>query len=163
MPTSLQPLRIAIVGAGKIGSAFAFHLVQVGGHEVTAIARPGSARLDELERDQSIVTVEGERACVRVASGLDEAIPYDLVIVTLLAHQIEPILPALKRSAAASILFMFNTFEPERVQAAIGAERCDFGLPFLQASFDDKGKLKTAIGVGGQKTIISLQIGRAHV
>ncbi len=152
-----SPLRIAILGAGKIGSAFAFQLARVGGHDVTAIARPGSVRLTQLERDQAIVDVKGARAPVRVAGRLDEETPYDLVIVTLLAHQTEPLLPALRRSAARRIQFMFNTFQPETLRAGIGSERTAFGMPFIQATLDAEGRLKASIGAGGQKTIMSDQ------
>jgi len=158
MPTPSLPLRIAILGAGKIGSAFAFQLVRAGGHEVTVIARPGSIRLEQLERDQAIVDVRGERAGVRVSGILDEAAPYDLVIVTLLAHQTEALLPVLQRSAASCIQFMFNTFQPERLEAAVGPERCAFGMPFVQATLDGDGRLKLTIGAAGQKTLISRQI-----
>lgn len=157
MPANSSPLRIAILGAGKIGSAFAFQLVRSGGHDVTVIARPGSMRLGQLERDQAIVNVRGERASVQIASSLDGEIPYDLVIVTVLAHQLEPILPALKRSAAGCIQFMFNTFEPELLQATIGEGRCAFGMPFVQANLDREGQLKVVIGAGGQKTMINRQ------
>ena len=85
MPQS-SPLRIAVLGAGKIGSAFAFQLARTGGHDVTVIARPGSVRLGQLERDNAIIDIKGERASVGVSSELDEQVLYDLVIVTLLAH-----------------------------------------------------------------------------
>jgi 2-dehydropantoate 2-reductase len=42
-PRSASPLHIAIVGAGRIGSAFAFQLARTGNHDVTVVARPGSA------------------------------------------------------------------------------------------------------------------------
>ena len=155
MPAPCPPLRIAILGVGKIGSAFAFQLVRTGGHDVTVIARPDSVRLAQLERDQAIVDIKGERAGVRVASRLDEATPYDLLIVTLLAHQTDPLLPALQRSAASCIQFMFNTFQPERLEAAISPERCAFGMPFVQATLDADGRLKATIGAGGQKSIMS--------
>jgi 2-dehydropantoate 2-reductase len=157
MPKTLAPLRIAILGVGKIGSAFAFQLARSGGHDVTVIARPGSARWAQLERDQAIVDVKGERASVRVVDRLDEETPFDLVIVTLLAHQMGPVLPALQRSVAGCIQFMFNTFDPQSLQAAIGLERCAFGMPFVQATLDGDGRLKVAIGAAGQKTIMSQQ------
>jgi 2-dehydropantoate 2-reductase len=157
MPTPYPPLRIAILGGGKIGSAFAFQLVRTGGNDVTVIARPHSVRLAQLERDQAIVDIKGERASVRVASRLDEETPYDLIIVTLLAHQTDRLLPALERSAASCIQFMFNTFQPERLEAATGFGRCAFGMPFVQATLDGDGRLKVAIGAGGQKTIMSQQ------
>ena len=151
------PLRIAVLGAGKIGSTFAFQLARTGHHEVTVIARPGSARLRQLERDGAIVDVKGNSASVKVESMLDEQTPYDLVIVTLLAHQTVDALAALQRSAAKSIQFMFNTFDPERLQRAIGEDRCAFGMPFVQAMLDAGGRLKATIGAGGQKSIMSQQ------
>ncbi len=154
-PPSPPSLQIAVLGVGKIGSTFAFQLARTGQHEVTVAARPGSARLQQLQRDGGIVNNKGERASVRVVDTLDEQTPYDLVIVTLLAYQVEAVLPVLQRSAARCIQFMFNTFEPERLQDAIGAERCAFGMPFVQANFDDGGRLKATIGAGGQKTLLS--------
>ena len=156
-PGTTTPVRIAVLGAGKIGSAFAFQLARVGGHDVTVIARPGSVRLQQLQRDDGIVDVKGERAAVRVIDALDEGAPYDLLIVTLLDHQTGALLPTLRRSAAKCIQFMFNTFHPERLQDAVGAERCAFGMPFVQATLDGDGKLKATIGAAGQKTIMSEQ------
>lgn len=127
--TRSAPLSIAIIGAGQIGSALAFQLAGKGGHKVTVIARPRSRRLEQLKRDQAIVNAAGEQALVRVLDGLDEETPYDLVIVTLLAHQVDDVLPALRRSTAVCIQFMFNNFEPERPVNAIGAERCSLGMP----------------------------------
>jgi 2-dehydropantoate 2-reductase len=157
MDRSLESLRIAVLGAGKIGSTFAAQLARVGGHDVTVIARPGSIRLQQLERDRAIIDVKGVRSNVRVAAILDETIAYDLVIVTLLSHQADALLPALQRCAATCIQFMFNTFHPERLQDAIGVGRCEFGMPFVQATLDGDGRLKATIGAGGQKTIMSQQ------
>ena len=157
MPPGSVPLRIAVLGAGKIGSAFAFQLARKGRHDVTVIARPGSVRLGQIERDGAIVDAGGERAGVGVADALDEEVAYDLVIVTLLAHQAGAVLPALRRSAARCILFMFNTFHPERLQAAVGAERCGFGMAFVQARLDADGRLGVAIGAAGQRTLLGKQ------
>ncbi|MCW6510231.1 ketopantoate reductase family protein [Lichenifustis flavocetrariae] len=153
MPSS-SPLNIAVVGAGRIGSTFGFQLARTGRHVVTMVARPGSSRLQQLRRDGGIVDIKGARAATRVADSLDEQTPYDLVIVTLLAHQVDAVLPALQRSAAKCIQFMFNTFEPERLRDAVGPERCSFGMPFVQANLDDDGKLKAVIGSMGQKTLM---------
>ena len=151
------PLRIAIVGAGQIGSTFAFQLAHQGGHRVTVVARPGSARLAQLQGNGAIVDVNGARASVQVLDLLDEHTPYDLVIVTLLAHQVDAVLPGLQRSAATCIQFMFNTFNPERLQEAVGAGRCCFGMPFVQAVLGTDGRLKATIGAAGQKTIMGRQ------
>ena len=154
---SAAPQRIAILGAGRIGSALAFQLTRTGGHEVTVVARTGSVRLRQLERDRGIVTVKGDRADVAIADQLDEQAPYDLVIVTMFAHQAAPLLPGLQRSAAKEVLFMCNTFNPEVLSNAVGAERCAFGMPFLQADFDGEGRLVATIGAAGQKSILSRQ------
>ena len=157
-PVASQPLRIAVVGIGGIGSAFAFQLANTGHHNVTAVARPGSLRLEHLNRDQGIVNSNGQRADMRVTDALDEQTPYDLVIVTLLAHQVDSVLPSLRRSAAKSVLFMFNNFDPERLRDEVGSQRCAFGMPFIQAFLDRNGKLNAKIGAGGQKSKISQQV-----
>ncbi len=152
-----QSLRIAVFGAGRIGSAFAFQLARTGYHDVTMIARPGSVRLRQIERDNAIVNVKGERASVGITEALDEDVPYDLVIVTLMAHQVETALPALRRCKARCIQFMSNTFDPQRLQEAVGVERCSFGMPFVQATLTADGRLKATIGAAGQKTIMGRQ------
>ncbi len=147
-----SPLQIAILGVGGIGSTFAFQLARTGHHEITAIARPGSARLQQLQRDGCIVNTKGERAPVHVAEALDEAIPYDLVVVTVPAQQVEAVLPVLRRCSARWIQFMFQNFNPEQLRDAVGADRCSFGMPFLQATVDQNGALNAKIGAGGQKS-----------
>ena len=125
-PPMSTPLRTAVLGCGKIGSTFAFQLARAG-NDVTVIARPMSTRLQQLRRDNGIVTVKGERASVHVADALDEQTPYDFIIVTVVDYQVDALLPALQRSAAKSIQFMFVSFSPERLRDAVGAERCSFG------------------------------------
>ena len=121
------------------------------------MARPGSARLEQLRRDGGIVDAKGKRATVRIAEALDETVTYDLVIVTLLAHQVDAVLPALQRCAARCIQFMFNNFDPERLRDAVGTGRCSFGMPFVQARLDADGRLKATIGAAGQKTLMGQQ------
>ena len=55
-----SPLNVAVVGVGRIGSTFAFRLARAG-HDVTAVARPGSSRLDQL-RSQSHPELSGQQA-----------------------------------------------------------------------------------------------------
>ena len=153
-PPTTSPLQIAVFGTGKIGSIFASQLARVGHHDVTVIARPGSIRLEQLRRDDGIVDVKGERARVPVIDTLDEEMPYDLLIVTLLDHQVDAVLPSLKRSAARCVLFMFNTFRPEQLRDALGADRCAFGMPFVRGLINGDGRLKAEIG-SGQKTLLS--------
>jgi 2-dehydropantoate 2-reductase len=151
LPAPKPRLSIAVVGAGAIGSTFAYHLANAG-HEVTAIARPGSARLLQLQRDQGIVLSSGAKAPLRVSDRLDEEASYDLVVVTMLAHQVDAVLPALARGKAAAVQFMFNTFEPERLGNAVGPARCSFGMPFVMATLHGDGRLESAANPG-QKTL----------
>ena len=150
----MPSLRIAVIGPGRIGTTFAFHLARNGGHDVTVVARPNSARLGQLERDGGILTAGGTRAEVRVTDTLDEAVAYDLILVTLLDHQVDAVLPALQRSQAGCIQFMINSFSPERLREAVGTERCAFGMPFIQANLDAAGRLNAKVGAGGQKSLM---------
>lgn len=139
-----NPLAIAIIGVGKIGSCFAYQLAR-SGHHVTVVARPQSQRLAQLQRDGGIVSVGGERIAVTVRDTLDAQTPYDLVIVTTLAHQVDAILPMLRDSRASAIAFMFNIFDPERLVDAIGEKSVSFGMPMVLAALDRGGRLTTTI------------------
>ena len=52
---------------------------------------------------------------------------------------------------------MCNQFAPARLGDQVGPERCDFGMPFVQASLDADGRLHAVIGAGGQKTKLGQQ------
>jgi 2-dehydropantoate 2-reductase len=120
-------MKIAVIGPGAIGSTFAFQLSR-SGHDVTVVAR--GARLEQLSRDPAIVHTAGVRAPVTVATSLESSVPFDLVLVTVLAPQLEAVLPALRASAARKVMFMFNTFlSLEPLRDAVGAERFAFGFP----------------------------------
>ncbi len=142
--TSSIPLNIALVGAGRIGSTFAYKLARAG-HTLTVVARPVSPRFRQLERDGGVILDTGEHAKMGVAEALNEEVAYDLVIVTTLAHQIGPLIPVLARSRAKQIHFMFVEFGPEQLAAAVGEHRCSFGMPFVMAMLDGEGRLKPTI------------------
>ena len=144
MPTTTQPLSIAIIGAGRIGSSFAYLLAKAG-HDVTLIARPGSNRLAQISRDGGIVLTTGERATATIDDQLDEGRPYDAVFVTVLAHQVGPLLPALKRSKAGTVVFTFATPEADRLATAIGPDRAQFGFAGVLATLDADGRLDLTI------------------
>lgn len=120
-------MNIAIVGPGAIGSTLAWHLSRAG-HDVTVVAR--GERLAWLEREQAIIRSDGESAAVTVTASLAPNIRWDLVLVTVLAPQLGPLLPTLKSSSAHKIMLLFNTFESlEPLRQAIGPERFHFGFP----------------------------------
>jgi 2-dehydropantoate 2-reductase len=151
-PTPLSHLSIAIVGVGRIGSAFAYQLARAG-HQLTVVARPGSARLAQLQRDGGIVLTTGERVVVTVTDHLDEQTPYDLVIVTTNAHQVEDLIPTLRRSKARKLQFMFATIEAARIKAEVGPERTTFGFAGVLAMLDDKGHLELSVPKNNPKAI----------
>lgn len=144
----MSALNIAIVGGGRIGSAFAFQLARVGKHDVTIIARPGSKRLERLQADKGVLTSQGELASVAVHDALNESIAYDLVIVAVQDSHVDAVLPVLKRSSAKLIQFLFTTFTPDRLLAAVGAERAAVGMPFVQSDFDSEGRIGFVVPEG---------------
>jgi 2-dehydropantoate 2-reductase len=76
---------------------------------------------------------------------LDTQKAYDLVIVTVNAHQVDAVLPALRASRAKAIQFMFITPEAARLKAAVGADRATFGFAGVLAVLRDDGKLDLQI------------------
>ncbi len=143
-------MKIAILGSGAIGSTFAFHLAR-NAHDVTMIAR--GKRLEQLQAEKAVITVSDQRAEVNVATALDPAVEFDLVLVAVLASQVAAVLPALKASRAKNVMFMFNTFESlDRLRDAVGKQRFAFGFPAILASLAD-GKLKFQVFKRGQSTI----------
>jgi 2-dehydropantoate 2-reductase len=109
-----------------------------------------NTRLEQLQRDGAIVTVGGARAPVKVSATLDAAIEYDLVLVTVLASQVDAVLPSLTASRARTVMFMFNTFEPlTRLREAVGAARFAFGFPSIVANIVDGGQLTSSIVTRG--------------
>lgn len=154
---SSSRLGIAVVGGGRIGSAFAFYLIKNGNHDVTIVARPSSTRLEQLKRDCGIITSDGVHAAATITDNLDVSVPYDVVLVTVLGHQVEGLLPSLRLSTAKSIHFFFNTFTPEHLQEAVGLERAALGMPMIQSNFDASGRLTATVGRGGQQSLTSDQ------
>jgi 2-dehydropantoate 2-reductase len=135
-------VKIAILGPGAIGSTFALHLARAG-HDVTVIAR--GQRLAFLQGENAIVADDDARTPVIVRAELDLLEPWDLVLVTVLASQVEPLLPALERSAAKHVMFMFNTFEPlARLRGVVGPSRFAFGFPAIVAQLEH-GKLRSQV------------------
>ncbi|WP_051186383.1 ketopantoate reductase family protein [Nocardia tenerifensis] len=151
-PTETRGLRVAVIGPGGIGSTFAFHLSRAG-HDVTVVAR--GDRLQRLRCDEAIVTVTGERAAVHVADALDPTTAWDLVLVTVLAAEVEVLLPSLADCAAHTIMFMFNTFRSlDRLRDTVGTQRAVFGFPAIVAGIEE-GELSSTILRRGAPTIVS--------
>lgn len=152
--------KVAIIGAGPVGCAFAVHLVKAG-HDVTIVGR--GQRLANLEENGGIQTKKSEKATeisktpVKAVGSLDTAQPWDLVLLTITEHQLdEPLFATLKACPKATeILFMFNTFASlDNYFDVLGKERCIMGFPGIMAFFYD-GALVHKFLSFGQATIIS--------
>jgi 2-dehydropantoate 2-reductase len=147
-------MKIAIIGAGRMGSAFAWYLSRAG-HEVTLVAR--GERLAKLQQDGAIVSVDGVSAKVEAAAALDTTVEWDGVLVTVLAHQVAPLLPVLKESKAKSIVYLFNTVQAlQPLRDAVGAERAVVGFPTGFVLLVD-GKLKATFNGPGQEIAVDSQ------
>ena len=145
-------MHIAIIGLGAIGSTFALHLARAG-HEVVVVAR--GQRLEQLQREGAIVTTDGARAAVRVSAVFDTSVPFDLVLVTVLAHQVDAVLPTLAASAARTVMFMFNTFAPlTQLRDAVGAARFAFGFPSVLGTLEE-GRLNAQVQRHGMLTTVT--------
>ena len=135
-------MRIAIHGPGSIGSTFAFHLSRAG-HDVCVIAR--TTRLAQLEADRAILTTSGLRAPITPLPALAPDDVFDLVLVTVLASQVDAVLPALTANASKRVMFMFNAFNGlPALRDAVGRERFAWGFPAVIASLVD-GKLASQV------------------
>jgi 2-dehydropantoate 2-reductase len=112
-------------------------------------------RLDQLRRDGAIITTAGERAPLHVSAALDPTIDFDLVLVTVLAAQVDALLPALSASAAKTVMFMFNYFAPlSRLRGAVGDARFAFGFPAVLARLD-QGRLAAQFYGRGIRTTVT--------
>ena len=89
-------MKICIVGAGAIGGYLAVMLAQAG-NEVTVIARgPHLAAI--LEHGLKLLDADGaETGCARVhaTASIHDAGQHDLVLLTVKAHQVEPVVTQL--------------------------------------------------------------------
>lgn len=152
--------KIAIIGAGPVGCAFALHLVKAG-HEVTVVGR--GQRLANLQENGGVLSKKSEKATevsktpVKAVGSLDTAQPWDLVLLTITEHQFDDQLFATLKACPKSteILFMFNTFASlDKYFDVLGKERCVMGFPAVLASFYDGGLVHQFFSFG-QITIIS--------
>lgn len=145
-------MKTILIGAGRIGSVVAFCLSRAG-HDVTVVAR--GARLNALQCDGAIVTTSGERTSVHVVPEFDPLIPCDLAIVTVLEHQVGPLLPLLSQCRAKTVLLMFNTFEGcARYRSVIGPDRFAFGFPNMTAALVEQ-RVRFRVDGPGMTTTLS--------
>ena len=157
---SWKKLKICILGAGAVGTSFAVHFA-LAGHDVTLVAR--GARLDKLTRDGGVIATSPPTtptpARVTVAAAVDPTCAWDLVLVTVLAHQLDAELLGRLKSCpdSATVMFMFATLAPlDEYRDAVGASRCVFGFPVIDARFvEPDGALKHVFMSTGSRTLVT--------
>ena len=159
-PLRVLNMKICILGAGAVGTSFAMHHA-LAGHDVTLVAR--GARLDKLTRDGGVIATSPPTtptpARVTVATAVDPTCAWDLVLVTVLAHQLDAALLGVLKSCpdSTTVMFMFNTFAPlDEYRNAVGASRCVFGFPIIQAQFvEPDSALKHVFISTGSRTLVT--------
>lgn len=135
----MTAMRIAVLGAGSIGSLFALRLAQ-SGQDVTLVVR-NDIRRAHLERDglrgRARLTGRTTSAAITVVPELRET--YDLVIVAVQRPQIESVIPVLSGNDSRTVMFMFNCASgADQWTERIGADRLVWGFPAALADMRDQ-------------------------
>ena len=135
----LSPMRVAILGAGSIGSLFALKLSRAG-HDVTMVVRNPERRgylMQNGVQARPRVGFGSRRAEVTVVPSLEDA--YDLVIVAVQRPQIEDLLPTLAINDSKQIMLMFNCASgADQWSHLIGRDRLVWGFPAALAERHDE-------------------------
>jgi ketopantoate reductase len=158
-------MKILVFGAGVIGTTYAWQLSSAS-HDVSLFVRKD--RREEIEKDGIRIRCRDERnkktkplETIYRPTVVDEFSPednYDLIIVSVRAHQLEAVLPALaKGSGKADVLFFGNNWwGEEKIRSFLSPEKYFFGFSRLvggwrtgnqvECIFFDNPELVTMIG-----------------
>jgi len=133
-------MKIVIVGAGVIGTTYAWQLSQAG-EDVTLLVRKGTTA--RIEQDGMLVhcldlrekparqveTVYHPKLTEEITAADD----YELIIVAVKRHQLSSVLPLLQqdRIGKADILFFLNYWSGEEIERALPPSRYLFGFPLM--------------------------------
>jgi 2-dehydropantoate 2-reductase len=134
-------MNIAILGAGAIGSTFAYCLAKAG-HAVTLVAR--GARLHALQQAggvsvRHLMTGKADHVPTAVAAALDLETPWDLLLVSVQRNQIDGVRDVVARSRARRVMFMFNTAgDIQSLADAVGRDRFYWGFPAALGTVEDQ-------------------------
>lgn len=169
-------MKILVLGAGVIGSTYAWQLSNAG-HDVSLFVRTSSK--EQIERDGIHIRYKDERLKISgpmeatyypvVVDQFQAQDHYDLIIVSVRAHQLDEILPMLAASAgSAEILFFGNNWwGEERIRKFLPSEKYLFGFSRLvggwrtenqiECVFFNNPELVTMLGEKDGKTTPRLQ------
>ena len=147
-------VRILVLGAGVIGSAYAGSLLHAG-HDVVLFAR--GPRLADLQAQGLILedAESGNRTCLPVMS-VSEIAPddhFDLTLVTVRAEQLQGTLPLLSgMKDGGHVLFFGNTGNHRKELTAALGDRALFGSPAVAGTRD--GPVIRYVQIRQQQTVL---------
>ena len=153
-------MRILVLGAGVIGSAYAGKLLQAG-HDVVLLAR--GPRLVDLQTHGLILqdAQSGDRSVLPAPSVSEPAADgrFDLVLVPVRAEQFVSTLPVLTGMTDGSdVLFFGNTVGRQAELTAALGDRAVFGFPAAGGSL--AGPVVRYVRISQQKTMLGEPDGR---
>lgn len=125
-------MRIAVIGAGVLGSLYAARLAAAG-QTVTVVAR--GDRLTQLQTGPILISNEDNgvsaAATVEVVANLDPDAAYDLALVVVRADQFGALLPDLRANRGVKLFLSLNNRAAgsAALSQAIGPERLLLGFP----------------------------------
>ena len=134
-------MKILILGAGAIGGYVGGRLQQAGS-DVTFLVRP--ARQQALQRDGLVIKSKKGDATLKVKTVLGgaEGGPYDVVIVTCKAYDLDSAIEAIAPAVgpATTVLPLLNGMNHiDRLVARFGAERVVCGLARIGVALSAEG------------------------
>jgi ketopantoate reductase len=147
-------MKILMLGAGVIGITYAWQLSNAG-HAVTLFVR--EAKLERIREEGVRIRCEDERQKEAPAmevtyrpSAVDELRAqdnYDLIIVSVRAHQLEDVLPMLgEHSGKADVLFFCNNWwGEEKIRKFLPPEKYFFGFSRLVGGWRTENQVDSII------------------
>ncbi|MET9329094.1 2-dehydropantoate 2-reductase N-terminal domain-containing protein [Tsukamurella sp. NPDC003166] len=128
--------RVAIIGAGAIGSVFALKLADAG-HDVTMVVRnPERRAAIEADGVRGVSGGKAQRAAVTTAPALEG--DFDLVIAPVQRQQFDDLVPTLAANGSRRIMPMLNNAtDADGWNDQLGADRVTWGFPAIVAENKD--------------------------
>jgi ketopantoate reductase len=144
-------MKILVLGAGVIGTTYAWQL-STAGHEVSLLVR--TSKREQVEREGIRIRYRDERLKKSepvevtyhpiVVDQFHAQDRYDLIIVSVRAHQLDKVLPALAAgSGSADILFFGNNWwGDERIRNFLSLEKYLFGFSRLVGGWRTENQIE---------------------
>jgi ketopantoate reductase len=144
-------MKILVLGAGVIGTTYAWQLSDAG-HDVSLLVR--KSKKEQMERNGIHIRYRDERLKKSepvevtyqpvVVDQFHAQDAYDLIIVSVRAHQLDEILPELAAgSGKADILFFGNNWwGEERIRKFLSPEKCIFGFSRLVGGWRTENQIE---------------------